>query len=89
MKNLFKFLISGLMVVSLVFCISCSSDDDGGDDGGGGDDPNSFCTGGLCSSGPNPAAAKAECIDTYNDCMALPDPTSSECRATALTVCNL
>ncbi len=90
MKNLFKILISGLTVVSFVLFFSCGSDDDGG--GGGGDDgndPNSFCTGGLCSTGPNPDLARAECIDTYNDCVLLGESTDAECKALGLTVCNL
>ncbi len=88
MKNLFKFLMTGLTVVSLVFYISCSSDDDGG----GGEDlnPNSFCTGELCSQAGNVGeVATAECIDDYNDCVALNEGTNEECKVFALNACNL
>ncbi len=89
MKNLFKILISGLIVVSFALVFSCSSDDDGGGDDGG-LDPNSFCTGELCSQAGNAGdIAKAECIDDYNDCLALNESTNEECKVFALNACNL
>ncbi len=85
MKNLFKILISGLIVVSFALVFSCSSDDDGGGDDGG-LDPNSFCTGELCSTSD---FARNECIDDYNACKALNESTDDECRIFALNACNL
>ena len=85
MKNLFKLLYKGLIFMSLVMILSCSSDDDN-DDSSSLSDPSSFCTIELCSTSE---VAKQVCIDEYNDCVALGQFSNEDCKTFAVETCTL
>ena len=83
MKTKAKILIMSLLIGGMTAMYSCGDDDDV--------DPGSeLCNVEVCVGDSDAAkAAKAICINEYNQCIALGNKSQSECAAIATETCTL
>ena len=82
MKKSLSFLFKGLFLVSLVFLFNCSDDATPAN-------TNDLCNTEACVGDSDLAkAARAVCMDEYNDCIALGAKSAAECAAFATETCT-